>query len=115
VGHLQYRTLPDGWGDRVGVQLNYDRQKYKRGGQALLGNPTLTIDVLRNFQDGTANPNFGRPYVVGGPGDGSTYQSDREYSRASLFGELRSADFLQKGWLPDQVARQAPLQWCGQR
>ncbi len=85
-----------GWGDRVGVQLNYDRQKYKRGGQALLGNPTLTIDVLRNFQDGTANPNFGRPYVVGGPGDGSTYQSDREYSRASLFGELRSADFFKK-------------------
>ncbi|MBL9208784.1 MAG: TonB-dependent receptor, partial [Opitutaceae bacterium] len=84
------------WGDRVGVQLNYDRQKYKRGGQALLGNPTLTIDVLRNFQDLTANPNFGRPYVVGGPGSGNSYQSDREYTRASIFGEIRSADFFKR-------------------
>ncbi|QYM77628.1 TonB-dependent receptor [Horticoccus luteus] len=83
-----------GWDDRVGVELSYDRQKYKRGGQALITDPTLTIDVLQNFQDLTANPNFGRPYVVGGPGGGTSYESDREYVRGSVFGELRARDFL---------------------
>lgn len=91
--------------DRVGVQLTYDRQKYDRGGEALLGNnPTLTIDILRNFQDrpdvaataAPTNANFGRPYVLGGPGSGTSYSSDREYRRASLFGELRATDYFDR-------------------
>ena len=85
--------------DRLGIQLNYDRQKYKRGGQALLGNPTLTIDVLKNFQDLSPNPNFGRPYIMGGPGGGNSYESDRKYTRASLFGEIRARDFFQNEFL----------------
>jgi len=91
--------------DRLGVQFNYDRQKYHRGGQALLGNPALDIDILQNFQDyatgptNTANPNvananYGRPFVAGGPGRGNSYESDREYFRGSLFGELRARDFM---------------------
>lgn len=93
--------------DRLGVQLTYDRQKYERGGQALLGNPVLNIDILQNFQDyvvgptnasngNVANPNFGRPYVAGGPGRGNSYESDREYVRAAVFGELRASDFLDR-------------------
>jgi len=92
--------------DRVGVELSYDRQKYKRGGQQLLGNsPTINIDLLQNFQDyvvgqtnadnkNVANPNYGRPFVPAGPGNGSSYYSDRKYSRGSLYGELRASDFL---------------------
>jgi outer membrane receptor protein involved in Fe transport len=80
--------------DRLGIDLSYDSQKYVRGGQALIGNPTINIDILRNFQDLTANPNYGRPYVVGGPGSGNSYASDRKYTRASVFGEARAADFL---------------------
>ena len=93
--------------DRLGIQLIYDRQKYNRGGQALLGNPTLNIDILQNFQDyvvgptnasnsNVANPNFGRPFVAGGPGRGSSYESDRKYVRGSIFGELRATDFFDK-------------------
>ena len=85
--------------DRLGLDFSYDRQKYKRGGQSLLGNPTLTIDVLRNFQDLTANPNFGRPYIVGGPGGGNSYESDRKYTRASIFGEVRAADVTKSDFL----------------
>ncbi len=88
-----------GWDDRVGVQLSYDRQKYDRGGQALLGNPAITIDVLKNNQDGSANANYGRPYVSGGPGGGNSYVSDREYVRGSLFGEIRASDFLKNPFL----------------
>jgi outer membrane receptor protein involved in Fe transport len=98
------------WDDRFAAQFSYDRQKYDRGGQALLGNPTLNIDLLQNFQDyvvgpnnaanpSVANPNFGRPFVAGGPGRGSSYQSDREVYRATLFGELRTSDFLDNDFL----------------
>lgn len=83
-----------GWDDRVGVQLTYDRQKYKRGGQTLINNPRIGIDILKNFQDLNANPNFGRPFVTSGAGNGSSYESDRKYARGSLFGELRAKDFI---------------------
>jgi hypothetical protein len=84
-----------GWDNRVGVEVNYDRQKYDRGGQGMI-NPTINIDILRNFQDLSANPNFGRPFVGAGDGNGSSYVSDREYIRGSLFGELRATDFFDK-------------------
>jgi Outer membrane receptor for ferric coprogen and ferric-rhodotorulic acid len=94
-----------GFDDRVGLQVIYDRQKYKRGGQALIGSPTINIDILQNFQDyvvgpsnaantGVANPNYGRPFIAGGPGRGDSYESDRRYFRGSLFGEIRASDFL---------------------
>ena len=98
------------FGDRLGVQFSYDRQKYNRGGQALLGNPTLNIDILQNFQDyvvgptnasnsNVVNSNYGRPYVAGGPGRGNSYKSDRKYIRGSIFGEVRATDFLDKDGL----------------
>ena len=94
------------WDDRLGAELTYDRQKYKSGGESLVVNPTLNVDILQNFQDlvvgptnasntsGAANANFGRPFVAGGPGSGSSYRSDRKNERASLFGELRASDFF---------------------
>lgn len=99
-----------GWGDRVGLELNYDRQKYNRGGEAFLGgSPTITIDILKNFQDfylsnasgeGITNTNYGRPYVTSNAGgSGNSYNSDRKYIRASLFGEVRARDFLENDFL----------------
>lgn len=94
--------------DRLGIELSYDRQKYTRGGEALLGNsPTITIDILRNFQDrpevastsAPTNNNFGRPYVLGGPGSGTSYRSDRKYTRASIFGEVRARDLFGSDFL----------------
>ncbi|HWA86086.1 MAG TPA: TonB-dependent receptor plug domain-containing protein [Opitutus sp.] len=93
------------WNDRLGIEVSYDRQKYKRGGQNLITNPTINIDILQNFQDyvvgpansnnsAVANTNFGRPFVAGGPGGGNSYDSDRKYTRASLFGEVRASDFF---------------------
>lgn len=96
--------------DRLGLELTYDRQKYKRAGEAFLGgSPTITLDVMKNFLDfyvsgasgsGVTNPNFGRPYVQGaGNNGGSSYESDRRYARASLYGELRAHDFLHNDFL----------------
>ncbi len=95
------------WNDRLGVELSYDRQKYKNGGQALIGNPTLNIDILQNFQDyvvgpnnttngNVGNPNFGRPFVPVGPGSGNSHETDRKYTRGSVFGELRATDYFAK-------------------
>lgn len=92
------------FGDRLGLQVTYDRQWYKNGGESLLNNPALSVDILRNLGDRpdvaatapASNPNFGRAYVVGGPGTGSSYESTREAFRVSLFGELRAADLFGK-------------------
>ncbi len=92
------------WDNRLGIDFTYDRQKYERGGQNLLGNPALSIDILRNFQDqpqvtaaqAATNPNFGRPYALAGAGGGNSYESDREVYRGSVFGELRASDFMDK-------------------
>ena len=101
-----------GWDGRIGVDFSYDRQKYKRGGEALFGgNPTLTLDVLKNFLDyyvagvnpvtGTQNPNLGRPYVSipNNAFGGNSFYTDREYKRASLFGELRVSDLTSNNFL----------------
>ena len=85
--------------DRLGFEVSYDRQKFTNGGQNLLSNPTLNIDVLQAFQDLSANPNFGRPYVTSNAGNGTSYASDRQYVRGSLFGELRASDFLHNDFL----------------
>ena len=104
-----------GWGDRVGIDLTYDRQKYTRGGEALLGgSPTLDIDTLMNFADyyvnpgtgGVNNPNVGRPFVTASGGSGNSYTSDREYRRASIFGELRASDFFQNEFLVKLLGKQ---------
>lgn len=91
--------------ERLAVQFTYDRQKYERGGEAFLGgSPTLNIDIMQNYLDyylsgadgrtSITNPNFGRPYVTStAGGSGSSYESDREYFRASVYGELRARDF----------------------
>lgn len=103
--------------DRLGVEVTFDHQKYHRGGQALLGGqPTLNIDILQNFQDyvvgpanssnaNVGNSNFGRPFVAGGPGRGNSYESDRKYVRGSLFGEVRTSDFLKSEFLTKLLGR----------
>jgi hypothetical protein len=105
------------WNDRVGVELAYDRQKYKRGGEAFFGGaPGITIDILRNFADfylsgasgtTTTNPNFGRPYVIGGgTNGGNSYDSDRKYTRASVFGEARAQDYFKNEFLVKLLGKQ---------
>ncbi|HEY8994384.1 MAG TPA: TonB-dependent receptor plug domain-containing protein [Lacunisphaera sp.] len=93
--------------DRIGINLSFDHQKYRNGSQSLLGgSPTLTIDILQSQADLSTNANYGRPYVMAGPGSGGTYQSDRKFYRASLFGELRPNDFLHSDILLKLIGRQ---------
>jgi len=92
--------------DRIGFDFAFDYQKYGRGGQSVLGwMPTISIDVTQTLQDGSTNPNFGRPYVAANSGSGSSYDSERTYARAQLFGELRATDFIEKGFLTKLLGR----------
>lgn len=103
--------------DRLGVNLSFDHQKYRRGGESLLGwGPTLTVDITKNLADyyvsgadGTTsitNPNYGRAAIVAGAGNGSSYLSDRKYMRASLFGEVRPADLTSNSFLLKLLGKQ---------
>jgi hypothetical protein len=96
-----------GWQDRVGLELAYDYQKYKNGSWSFLGDaPALNIDVTQVLQDGSTNPNFGRPFLsstAGGTGTSTT--SERESLRASLYGELRASDFLSNSFLVKLLGR----------
>lgn len=79
--------------NRIGANLTYDKQDYNRGGDGFLGwGPTINVDITKTFQDGQANPNFGRPFIASSGGGGSEYVSSRTNKRASLFGELRATD-----------------------
>lgn len=88
-----------GWSNRIGVDLNYDYQEYERSNHSFLGwAPTLDIDILQRFQDLGTNPNVGRAFVQGNP-SGSSYSSEREYVRGSLFAEFRSEDVFDNSFL----------------
>ena len=88
--------------DRVGIDLSYDHQHYRNGGESLLGwQPTLSIDITKNGEDyythpatnGISNQNFGRPFVYGAGGNGGNVDTtDRKYKRASVFAEFRPSD-----------------------
>ncbi|MBD5778076.1 TonB-dependent receptor [Pelagicoccus sp. NFK12] len=82
--------------DRIGFQVIYDQQDYSRANQGLLGwRPRINMDILERWEDGSPNPNVGRPYIVtSSGGSGGSYETNREYLRATLFAELRADDFF---------------------
>jgi outer membrane receptor protein involved in Fe transport len=94
------------WNEKVGIELTYDRQKYERGGENFLGgNPILSIDITPEFQDGSTNPNFGRAFVSTNYYTGTSYESDREFLRASAYVELAASDFIDNEFLTKLIGR----------
>ncbi len=84
--------------DRIGIQLSYDKQEYVASREALLGSsPRIAIDLMESWDDLSANPNVGRAFVTSGAGgNGSIRDHDREYYRASAFGEFRFDDVMDR-------------------
>lgn len=96
-----------GWKDRVGLELAYDYQKYDSGNWSLLGgSPAINIDVTKEMQDGSQNPNFGRAFVSAtNGGAGTISSSERQSLRASLYGELRLVDLTRNDLLVKILGR----------
>ncbi len=93
--------------DRLGLEVAYYNQAYKTGGWSLLGGtPTINVDVTKELQDGTTNPNYGRAFLASGSGGtGNWHQYDVESWRASLFGELRTSDLTDNKFLVKLLGR----------
>jgi outer membrane receptor protein involved in Fe transport len=88
--------------DRAGFEASYNNEWYKSGKVQLLTNDSLNIDINRvhsdgtptglngiPWEDGTPNPNLGKPYV-GGDGQFGNNQSihDRESGRITGFVDI---------------------------
>jgi Outer membrane receptor for ferric coprogen and ferric-rhodotorulic acid len=93
--------------NRLNLELVYDRQRYTNGGRGGLGGRAygISVDFNEYRADGSANPDLGRPYVAAGYGGGSYNESYRDVYRATLVGELRADDFLEKSWLTTFLGR----------
>jgi hypothetical protein len=79
-------TLEQRLGTHAGVEFALDKQ----GLESIINNPTnqnIQIDVNTRLPDGTANPNFGRPYVVS-VGWAESQSRDREGARVTAYYDL---------------------------
>ncbi|BET67537.1 hypothetical protein ASA1KI_24550 [Opitutales bacterium ASA1] len=94
------------WRDRIGFQLAFDRQEYSDYRRAVLGNPTIRMDIyselpyaLLNPTTGlfepAANPNFGRPYVISRPSAARSV-TEREVVRVTPYAELDFPDLFDR-------------------
>lgn len=87
--------------DKFGIEYVYNREDYDNGQVALLDGTrqAIYIDFMsvysdgtpaglngEPFQDGTPNPNVGRPFISdSGQGGNRSYESERETHRATAF------------------------------
>ncbi|PTY04801.1 hypothetical protein DB347_19040 [Opitutaceae bacterium EW11] len=88
--------------NRLGFDVAYYDEHYKDGQETLLNSQqyNISVDINQYLADGSPNPNVGRPYV----GSSGLYGNngninDRESVRATVYGELRAEDFLEKSLL----------------
>jgi len=99
--------------DRVGFDLAYNREDYRRGQISLITDwrQAIYVDINEHYGDGTAartggvpyndgtvNPNLGRPFISdNGTGGNNWYESDRETKRATGFVTYDFND-LRRNW-----------------
>ena len=108
--------------DKIGFEATYNKEFYKNGQLALLSGDNQAIHVDLNnvysdgtpagrngepFQDGTANPNVGRPFISDSWQFGNnSNKTDRESGRLTVFG---THDFNREGptrnWLTRLAGR----------
>ncbi len=96
--------------DKVGIEATYNREDYRNGQLSLITDTRQALQIDFNnvyadgtpvgkngepFQDGTPNPNVGRPFVSdSGQFGNNSYAAKRESSRATIFG---THDFAREG------------------
>ncbi|MFZ5497071.1 MAG: TonB-dependent receptor plug domain-containing protein [Verrucomicrobiota bacterium] len=75
------------WDNRVGFEAVYDRQSYDNGRLTFMTDKgqVLYIDPIQTLADGSANPNFGRPFIGDSSGNNRVDNSEREAYRITGF------------------------------
>jgi hypothetical protein len=90
--------------ERLGFEFAYDQQTYTAGQVGFLQgvNYAINIDPNVTLADGSLNPNVGRPYVANSAAGGNSQDViDRDSSRLTAFGEVRTEDYFGKGTLTE--------------
>jgi outer membrane receptor protein involved in Fe transport len=101
--------------DKIGFEATYNREFYKNGQLALLSGDNQAIHIDFNnvysdgtpigrggepYQDGTPNPNLGRPFISDSWQFGNnSYVSERESGRITVFGTHDFARGGSRNWL----------------
>ncbi len=107
--------------DKFGVEYSYNREDYNNGQLALLdgGRQAIYIDFMSVYSDGTPdglngiphqngtpNPNVGRPFISdSGQGGNRSYDSERESHRATAFFTHDFNRSRDGGWLRQLLGR----------
>jgi len=92
--------------NRFGYEVVYDKQDYTEWTQSFLNswNTAIAVDIRSNLADGSANANFGRPYVFNRMNYNNTSNDvDRESYRFTATADLRASDFFEKGSLVERI------------
>src|SRR5207302_848020 len=84
------QTYLDG---RVGLNGAYDRETYRSGYANAIFTDRVTVDVNTVLRDGSANPDVGRPVIIG-PSEGRMYNETREAYRATAFYKFNLSDYI---------------------
>jgi len=93
---------------QLGFELAYDYQRYHDGQVGFLGGDQFVIgvDINTHLIGNIVNPNLGRPFVSNNSqyGNNATF-IDRDGIRFTANAELRSEDYLGKGWLSKIIGK----------
>lgn len=78
---------------RLGLNASYDTQSYRSGYTNAISTTRVTVDVNATLRDGSANPDVGRPMILG-PSAGGMTEEDREAYRITGFYKFNLRDFV---------------------
>jgi outer membrane receptor protein involved in Fe transport len=81
--------------NRLGFNVAYDRQNYRSGYANAISTDRVTVDVNTTLRDGSANPDVGRPVIIG-PSSGNMTSEKREAYRGTGFYKFNLRDYLGK-------------------
>lgn len=78
--------------NKLGYELALDKQDADWGYRNFMSGDAavISVDIMDTWQDGSPNPNVGRPFTIAGGGSagGYTQSRQREVFRATVYGEL---------------------------
>jgi hypothetical protein len=79
--------------NRLGWNAAYDKQSYRSGYANAIATTRVTVDVNTTLRDGSANPDVGRPMILG-PSSGNISRNDREGYRFTGFYKFNLKDYM---------------------
>lgn len=93
------QTYLDG---RLGFNGAYDKQSYRSGYANAISTNRVTVDVNTTLRDGSANPDVGRPVIIG-PSSGAMNKDTLEAYRGTGYYKFNIRDYVGKDSLLPKI------------